>query len=682
MRTITSKLTRIYLIVAISVLLSSGLISLLYLYLHARAVAHENLSTQAVALAGNLESSVAFGDATFAQQTLDALAHYQQVRMAAVIMPDGGYFARYRTRHAASESDVLKQTLTQGDFIEATQHGVVFPIARQLDAPAHLVIVASLSQLNQETLLVLMASTGIGVILLLASYTLFRKMSHRVTRPIEDLAAVMRTVERDGDHGQRAKIVSDDEIGELTKGFNAMLSALEKQNRSLNLELDERRAVEAKLDRLAHYDTVTHLPNRYYFHERLKIAVAHSAQMEKLMAVIFVDLDNFKLVNDSYGHHVGDKQLLAVAERLSMSLRSGDVVCRLGGDEFAIILEHLPDTKQIDLICAKLMLNLTQPLRIDNYDIVVTGSMGVAVCPGDSDNPESLLRFADSAMYAAKGAGKNTWRRFDPEMATQSALRLTLESQMRVALAEQQFELHYQPQINMATGQVYGVEALARWNHPERGYISPAQFIPVAEESGLIRPLGEWVLRTACQQILAWSKEGHTQLTVAVNVSVRQLAHPDFVEQVIDILTQTGCRPEQLEIEITESILMQHSGKARAMLENLHAYGIGIAIDDFGTGYSSMAQLKNMPVSRLKIDKSFVDDIISDKSDQAITAAISSLAHSLHIETIAEGVENLEQVMMLRRAGCHEFQGYHFSRPLPASKVSDFISGFGLEQEL
>jgi diguanylate cyclase (GGDEF)-like protein len=680
MRTITAKLTRIYLIVAISVLVSSGLISQLYLYHHARAVAHENLSTQAVALAGNLESAVAFGDAGFAQQTLHALQHYPDVRIAAVVLPDGKFFAEYVADGVSADAKAIKHDLSQGDFMGADSHGVTQAISLLDGAPARLVLVAGLEKLNWETLLILVASTVISLLILFAAYTLFRGLTRTVTRPIEELTGVMRRIENEGDHSQRTEIVSDDEIGELAKGFNSMLASLEMHNIKLNTELDERKRMQAKLDRLAHYDTVTYLPNRHYFQERLKLAVAHSTKFDKLMAVLFVDLDNFKLVNDSFGHHIGDKQLQEVAGRLSKPLRAGDIVCRLGGDEFAVILENLPNSQQAELITEKIIQNLTLPLRLEDHDIVVTGSIGMALCPEDAETPEALLRFADTAMYAAKGAGKNTWRRFDPEMASQSTLRLTLENQMRSGLEEGHFEVHYQPQVNMLTGEVYGLEALARWNHPERGYISPTQFIPVAEESGLIRPLGEWVLRTACKQIVAWSRTGNVQLKVAVNVSVRQMAHASFAHQVLAILAETGCKPEQLELEITESVLMQHSDKTRDLLERLHAAGIGIAIDDFGTGYSSMAQLKNMPVTKLKIDKSFIDDIATDHSDQAITTAMTSLARSLKIHVIAEGVESKEQVVMLQESGCHDFQGYHFARPMPAAQVPAFIDSFQRQQ--
>jgi diguanylate cyclase (GGDEF)-like protein len=676
--TITAKLTRIYLVVAVSVLLCSSLVSQVYLYLHARAVAHENLRTQVVAMAGNLESAVIFGDHAFAQQILDALQHYPEVQLAVVLLPSGQHLARYQRAPGNQDSagPLLAQFMTQSNFMNSDYHGVAQRIENASNGTVKVLMVASLAKLNRETLFILLAGTGAGALLLYATYTVFRNMSRNVTRPIEALTLVMRQVERDGDHSQRAQIESNDEIGELAHGFNAMLAVLERQNSSLNQELDERKVVQAKLDRLAHFDTVTHLPNRHYFHERLRLAVTHSINFDKLMAVVFVDLDNFKLVNDSYGHDVGDQQLRAVADRLTSALRSGDVVCRLGGDEFALILEHLSDLEQAALICEKIVRQLSQPLCIENHDIVVSASVGFATCPADADKPETLLRFADAAMYAAKGAGKNTWRHFEPKMAQQSTLRLTLENQMRIGLQECQFEVHYQPQISMETGTVCGLEALARWNHPERGYIIPAQFIPVAEESGQIQALGEWVMRTACEQIVVWEQTGMARLKVAVNVSVRQLAQANFVEQVMAILTETACPPDLLEIEITESMLMQNPEKTCAMLDRLRKFGIGIAIDDFGTGYSSMAQLKHLPVTKLKIDKSFVDDIAKNASDQAIATAISTLARSLQIRILAEGVENQEQVEVLRHAGCHEFQGYYFSRPLLGSQVVEFIGNF------
>lgn len=678
-RTIASKLTRIYLIVAVLVLFFAGLVSQLYAYHHSRTVAHENLSTQAVALAGNLESAVTFADGAFAQQTLNALQHYPDVRMAAVILPSGKYLASYLAGDGPEGDAHLEINLAQGNFMATQSHGVVQTIAGSGVAATHLVMVASLEKLNHEMELTALAGLAIACVILLGAYKLFSRMSRQVTRPLEQLTSVMRHVERRRDYQQRAQVVSNDEIGELAEGFNAMLGALETQNTSLITELDERKRMQEQLDHLAHFDAVTRLPNRHYFHDRLKISVAHGLATGQTMAVLFVDLDNFKLINDSYGHHVGDVLLQTVGARLTSALRAGDLVCRLGGDEFAIILENLVDLTQMQPLIEKLIQQLAQPLRLDNHDLVISGSIGAALCPEDADNPETLLRYADAAMYAAKADGKNTWRRFNVDMVSQSTLRLTLESQMRLGLAAGQFEVHYQPQIDLASGQVIGVEALARWRHPELGEISPVQFIPVAEDCGFIRQLGEWVLRSACRQIVQWHLAGYTQLKVAVNVSVRQLAHADFAANVLDILAETACSANFLELEITESVLMRNGGRSLELLEALQQCGIRSAMDYFGAGYSSMAQLKNMPVSKLKIDKSFVDEITSNRSDLAITTAMISLGNILDLQVMTEGVESLEQVLLLRQAGCHCFQGHYFARPMPAEQVADFIDVFAQE---
>lgn len=671
-RTLIGKLTRIYLLVALTVLIGIVVSMQAYLYLNARNNAFNSMRVQATALAGNLESAVAFDDPAFAQQVLDSLGGTPDVLAAQVILANGQEFVRYGEPIDAATLSAMRQEAR----LDWRRLGILKAIGTDAAKPAQLALLVSLEKLNRETLMLIFASFLFGIVILSAAYLIFMRLSRKVSRPVEELNRVMREVETGRDYSTRAPILSDDEIGELATRFNDMLGALEKQNSNLNVELTERKHMQDKLDRLAHYDTVTQLPNRYFFNDRLDIALQQSELFERPMAVVFVDLDNFKLVNDSYGHHVGDQLLKIVAERLTGALRSGDIVSRLGGDEFAIIIESLVETGPIVGIAEKLIQNLTLPLHLDGNDIVVSGSIGIAMFPEDADNAETLLRYADMAMYAAKGEGKNTWRRFKPSMAGHSTLRLTLENQLRIALDEGQMELHYQPQIDLTSGQISAFEALARWNHPERGYISPAQFIPVAEESGLIRPLGEWVLRTACLQATEWRIACGKAFRIAVNVSARQLQQSNFAERVKLILDETDCPAELIELEITESMLMQHSERSKLLLEQLHDLGIGIAIDDFGTGYSSMAQLKHLPVTKLKIDKSFVDDITSNRSDLAITSAITSLARNLGIDLIAEGVENEKQLLLLRETGCHVFQGFHFSRPLPPASVPQFLAEF------
>ena len=671
-RTLIGKLSRIYLSVALIILLGLVFATQTFMYLHARGNAHDNLRIQALVMADNIESAVVFHDIAFAQQMLDSLRLTPDVVAAQVILSDDQPFVSYGL---PIDAGTIRQ-LRQGDRLGWQQLGVIQPVRAAGHESAQLVMLFSVAKLNREATLLALTGLLLGIAILYGAYLMFMRLSRKVAYPVEELARVMREIETSRDYAKRAPILSDDEIGELATGFNAMVGALEKQNSHLNVELSERKTMQDKLDRLAHYDTVTKLPNRHFFNTRLAVAIEQSELFDRPMAIVFVDLDNFKLVNDSFGHHVGDSLLKIVAERLTSALRSGDIVARLGGDEFAIIIENLAETGPITRIADKLLGHLTQPLRLDNNDIVVSGSIGVAVFPEDADNAETLLRYADMAMYAAKGEGKNTWRRFSPGMAGQSTLRLTLENQLRHALDAGQLELHYQPQVDLTTGEISALEALARWNHPERGYISPAQFIPVAEESGLIHLLGDWVLRTACRQAVEWRATHPRPLRIAVNVSVRQLQQPTYPETVRAILEETGCPAELIELEITESMLMHHSERSKHLLARLHELGIGIAIDDFGTGYSSMAQLKHLPVAKLKIDKCFVDEITQNRSDLAITTAITSLARSLGIGLVAEGVEDEKQLLLLRQTGCHVFQGYHFSRPLTAENVTHYCNAF------
>ena len=671
--TLLARLTRVFLAVALPILLISGLASQIYLNYHGRIVARDNLHTQALALANSLESAVAFNDAKFAQKELDTLRHYPDLLAADIVLPEGLTLVRYGN----SIDEPLAHELASGSFITWQRHGIVVPIGMEGETLGQLRLVGNLQRLNRDSLLVVAVSLLFGGLLLALALRVFQRMSHEVTEPIRALADIMHTIEEQGDYRLRATDIGGDEVGQLARGFNTMLGALEVKNANINAELTERKKVQSRLDRLAHYDTLTQLPNRHYFQKRLDAAVDDSIDLDKSFGLLFVDIDNFKLVNDSLGHTAGDVLLKTVGERLAETLRSGDIVCRLGGDEFAVILDNLANASQLDVILDKIMQQLVRPVLLENQEAVITASIGVALCPADAETPELLLRYADTAMYAAKGDGKNAWKRFAPEMAARSALRLTMENQLRQALKFGHFDVHYQPQIDLGpgkSGSLVGFEALVRWNDPERGFISPGLFIPVAEESGLIRPLGEWVLRTACADVVRWNLAGHPNLKVAVNVSARQLIQGDFPAHVMAILEETGCPVTQLELEITESVLMQHADQAIAQLVKLRDLGIGIAIDDFGTGYSSMAQLKSLPVNKLKIDKSFVDDIAKNRNDLAITATIANLAHNLQIQVIAEGVEDSHQVLLLRQTGCHFFQGYHFSRPLSRDKADAYLA--------
>ena len=432
---------------------------------------------------------------------------------------------------------------------------------------------------------------------------------------------------------------------------------------------------EAEIHRLAFYDPLTQLPNRRLLLDRLQQAITASARSGREGALLFIDLDNFKTLNDTLGHDKGDLLLQQVAQRLSDSVREGDTVARLGGDEFVVMLEGLdvsPEeaAPQAQSVGEKILVALNEPYLLGNHKHHSTPSIGVTLFGGNQDTVDELLKRADFAMYQSKSAGRNTLRFFDPQMQAVVTARAGLEEELRHGLSEDQFLLYYQPQVDGA-GRMTGVEALVRWKHPQRGMVPPGEFIPLAEDSGLILPLGHWVLRTACGQLAAWaSRPEMAHLVVAVNVSARQFKLPNFVEEVMAILDFTGARPPQLKLELTESMLLSDVEDIITKMTELKANGVGFSLDDFGTGYSSLTYLKRLPLDQLKIDQSFVRDVLTDPNDAAIAKAIITLGQSLGLAVIAEGVETEGQRDFLARHGCNAYQGYLFGRPCAAGDLA------------
>ncbi|WP_087655891.1 sensor domain-containing protein [Caballeronia terrestris] len=428
-----------------------------------------------------------------------------------------------------------------------------------------------------------------------------------------------------------------------------------------------------QLEYQANYDALTRLPNRKLLRERLQHAIDHARRHDTRLSVVFIDLDGFKNVNDSLGHSVGDRLLVVVGERLQRCARSSDTVARHGGDEFVIVLPDLTDEALLIAWMERVRAAISEPVWLDGTELYVGCSMGASLFPQDGDDAETVLKKADLAMYRAKDMGRNTFQFYLPEMNASVGARMNVERRLRRALRDGEFILHYQPQVDMATGGIVGIEALVRWMDPEHGLVSPAAFIPVAEESGLIGPLSEWVLREACRQNKAWQDAGLPRARVSVNLSARQFQQRDIATLVMSVLEETGLEPKYLELELTESTIMRNAEEAITMLAELSALGIGIAIDDFGTGYSSLAYLKRFPVHRLKIDRSFVADIGSSGDDETITSAIIALAHSLELQVIAEGVETSAQHDFLRARDCDEMQGYLFSRPIPRDDIPGLL---------
>jgi len=442
---------------------------------------------------------------------------------------------------------------------------------------------------------------------------------------------------------------------------------------SVGRDVTERKQAEQRIRYLATHDGLTDLPNRNLIQDRIQQAITHARRSGRLLALLFLDLDRFKVINDGYGHPFGDAVLKAAAEQLVALVREGDTVARQGGDEFLILLADLRNASDAYIVAQKLVENLERPLVVQSREVHLSGSIGVAVFPQDGETADALIGNADVAMYRAKNLGRNTYQFFTREMSEETQRRVNLETRLHDAVAMGQLQLVYQPMVNLASGGITGCEALLRWHHPELGVVSPAHFIPIAEDSGLIVPIGDWVLRTACAQAKTWWDAGLPPVTVAVNISARQFLQQDVVSWVMDTLLKTGLPPELLELELTETLIAQDVEKVITTFGQLRDVGVKLSIDDFGTGYSSLGYLKRFPADTLKIDRSFVRDMLTDPEDATIVLAVISLAHNLEFNVIAEGVETEQHCHFLRQHHCDEIQGYYFSKPVPAAEFEAML---------
>jgi diguanylate cyclase (GGDEF)-like protein len=439
-------------------------------------------------------------------------------------------------------------------------------------------------------------------------------------------------------------------------------------------DITARRLSEDQIARLAHYDELTGLPNRNLFASHLAHALTRARRLSQSVALLFIDLDRFKHINDALGHDVGDEVLKIVGERLSEALRASDLLARLGGDEFVVIAEDVAQSEAIAALASKLIAAVDRPIKVGGHEFTLTASLGISLFPKDGTDVQTLLKNADTAMYRAKEQGRNGFQFYSPQMGSANLDRLAIETQLKRAVQERnQFLLHYQPRVSLRDGRITGVEALVRWQHPERGLVPPGDFIPLAEELSLIQPLGDWVLRTACAQAVAWQHAG-LGLRVAVNISARQLHGNGFLADLHACLAETGLQPNWLELEITESVMMQRTQHVTELLQSLEALGVALSVDDFGTGYSSLAYLKRLQIDSLKIDQSFVSGVPGDDEDVAIVRAVIALAHTLHLEVVAEGVEERAQLDFLLSEGCDAAQGYLIGRPMPADQLDALMA--------
>ena len=495
-----------------------------------------------------------------------------------------------------------------------------------------------------------------------------------------------------GDHRVDLEAMKAGAADYLVKGE---ISALLLE-RSMRYAIEKKRA-EDQILHMAYYDNLTNLPNRLLFQDRLSQAIVQAERYERMSAMLFLDLDNFKRINDTFGHRIGDLLLKAVADRLKESVRDSDsvarqhadilnvTVARQGGDEFTVLLSEVRKPQDVARVAQRFLDKLARPFLLDGHEVFITASIGIAIYAIDGKDFESLLKNADAAMYHAKGQGKNNYQFYKQSMNATALEKLELENDLRRALARKEFLLYYQPQIDVRTGEIVGMEALIRWQHPVRGLVSPADFIPLTEETGLIVPIGEWVLQTACKQSKAWQAAGFAPIPVSVNLSSRQFRQRVLLQTIEQAMDASGLDCRHIVLEITESVVMQEQEASRALLVELASKGLRLAMDDFGTGYSSLSNLKRFPIDAIKIDRSFVMDITTDPDDAAITKAIIAMGRSLNLNVIAEGVETEEQLAFLYQQGCHMIQGFLISRPVPMEEAAKLLArekagdGIGLE---
>jgi len=618
-----------------------------------RAQLESRLSTLAEVVGENSTAALSFDDPKAAAEVLQALRAEPPIVSACLYDISGNLFAQYRRtvdvepcplRPRSSLavqrgfSSLQRRVTHQGEV-----QGTLFLRADQIDLERrwdHLVRVA---------FLLLMLALLVGGI----SGSLLQR---EISKPVYALAAAMQEVTQRQDFSKRVSIRGEDEIAQLGSGFNSMLSELEKRD-------VEKKKVERQLQYQALNDELTGLPNRRLLADRLGHALAVAKRQNRMVALLYIDLDGFKLVNDSLGHSVGDLLLSSVAERLSSRVRKSDTLARLGGDEFSVVLTGLGVASHAGPIAQTLLDVLAAPFLIDNHEITISASIGISIFPDNGSNADDLLQQADSAMYSAKRSGKNRAMYFTEDLGVTVRERLNLENQLRIAIAHGEITLSYQPEFETGSHRLTRFEALARWLHPTLGTISPAKFIPIAEESGLIIPLGAYILERACSDAVQWQKIAAYPIQVAVNVSSLQFARETFVEEVTEVLAHTGLAPRLLQLELTESVMLSGAGSAAEKMQRLRDLGISLAIDDFGTGYSCLSYLPRLPFDALKIDRSFVSDLETRPEIRAMVHSLVVLAHNLGMRVIVEGVETSKQLQVMTEIGSNEIQGFLLGRP-------------------
>jgi diguanylate cyclase (GGDEF)-like protein len=674
-RSIQRQITMLGLALTALVLAAFALGMVLHEAANRRQTLEASMTTEAEIIGANSAAAISFGAETEANEILASLAASPDVLQARIFLPDGRTLGRY-ARDSAPEYCHLLQPQGRGwdwRWCGAALYRPVLLHGKVVGTVAMEVGLRSTYRAVAGTIVVslVLAALAFGV-----SIPLWRRVAARVAEPLTRLVEITERVSRDQDFRLRASATGSREVDALASGFNQMMSQLQQRDERLNHELHQRRQAEVRLNDLAYFDPVTGLHNRHYFLERIDAAVARAERERGRCALIYIDLDGFKQVNDTLGHERGDELLREVGRRLTETLRRSDGVCRLGGDEFAVIIDDAGDDGQVEAVAAKLVEVLAAPYRLGSRGAQVSASIGACRFPDDADDRDSLMRHADSAMYRAKERGKNRYHLYHAGGAEPPSRHQLLEQALEGALARGEMHLLYQPQVLLpASGgqpEVIGFEALLRWRHPTLGPIGPAEFVPLAESCGAILPIGEWVLREACRQLVAWRAD-HPGLQVSVNLSARQLASAEAIDDLTRVLEASGLPAGAVELELTESLLVDRSETMLGRLGQLRAAGFGLAIDDFGTGYSSLAYLDSFPITTLKIDRAFVRNLSGAGHGDAIARAIIAIGAAIGADVIAEGIETTAQAHALRALGCLRGQGYLYAPPVAETAAGDLL---------
>lgn len=663
---LSHKLNGLVIIVTTVILL---LVSLVY-YVHQRQTIEQQASIELGTLgqiyAQSCTAALAFEDDAGAKKLLQSMGVKNSILAAAILRRDNTVFAYYLAANAAPELlDSFKNAGTSQDSNISELFQLSTPMVLDSETIGHLVLTADFRDVRAlQKDFVLFLGLLFCVSLLISGLLSMRLQRHLIA-PINNLMGTMALVTQNNDVSLRVAATTQDELGQLCQQFNTMLQRIDDQDALLKAQKDG-------LNFLATHDALTALPNRTLFHDRLQEGIARARRNKSGLAVMFIDLDRFKNINDTLGHDAGDELLKIVAQRIKETVREIDTVARFGGDEFVVMLADIKP-EHLERVAEKLTHAIRQTIKLHQTQVVITPSIGMSTFPPHGDSPELLIKYADLAMYHAKNNGRDGCHRYSSEMAAEIHDRFNMENKLQGALARKELSILYQPQYDLRTRAICGCETLLRWE-TNGEQISPVAFIPIAEESGLIVPIGLWVLNQACLQAKEWQQAGYPVMPVAVNVSARQFFAPGLIDEVQNALSQTALPPAWLEIEITESMVMKDIDKAITIMEQISAMGVGLALDDFGTGYSSLAYLKRFPLNKIKIDRSFVRDLLLNADDKAIAKAVISLSLAMNFRVIAEGIETQAQFDFLRDLNCDQGQGFLMSKPIAAQEFTKLLA--------